>query len=96
MKKSKAYKIERRAQIFKALGHPTREQIMELVANQETDFQDISEIIQTYISTISKHFAILKNSRLFTSTKKGTFVYFHATLPCIAKFLHCSESMLFM
>ncbi|HNZ26832.1 MAG TPA: metalloregulator ArsR/SmtB family transcription factor [Spirochaetota bacterium] len=60
------------AEIFKALGHPTRLEIVkELVEKGETDVSKMIDRFNISQSNLSQHLAILRRTRLVKSAKKG-------------------------
>ncbi len=60
------------AEIFKALGHPTRLEIVKgLVDRDETNVSKMINRIDISQSNLSQHLAILRRTRLVKCTKKG-------------------------
>lgn len=60
------------AEIFKALGHPTRLEIVKgLVDKDETNVSGMINNFQISQSNLSQHLAILRRTRLVKCTKKG-------------------------
>lgn len=60
-----------RADYFKALGHPTRLQIVELLREGEKCVCEIIPALQMEQSNISRHLAILKKEGILSSRKEG-------------------------
>jgi len=86
---------EARAAIVKALACPARLMIVdELAECSERSVQELTAMIGTDISTVSRHLAILRNAGIVTSRKSGTTVYYRLRMKCIPVFLNCVESML--
>lgn len=86
--------LKQKADVFKALGHPTRLRIVEKLADgpccvcefvNETDFD---------FSTISAHLAVLQKVGVVTSEKKGREVHYSLTMPCVNSFAQCIETAL--
>ena len=74
MKKSKirsdaALNLDMRAQIFKALGHPTRLLIMNLIHMKPRHGEELAEILKLKPATISHHLAQLSGAGLLQSKK---------------------------
>ena len=61
--------LEARAQLFKALGHPTRLLIMNLVIMKPRHGEELAAILRLKPATISHHLAILTKAGLLSSKK---------------------------
>ena len=53
-----------KAEIFKALGHPTRLFIIHTVKDEKKSVKELTEIVGIDISTMSKHLDILKKKKI--------------------------------
>jgi len=91
--KTKA-RYEARAQIIKALAHPSRLFIVEELAKNKRCVQELAEMIGVDASTVSKHLSILKNTGLVKDEKEGTSVYYELLTPCILNFFGCVENVM--
>ncbi len=67
------------AELFKALAHPTRIKILELLRDGEKCVCEIVPLLCVGQPTASQHLAILKNSNLAKSEKKGVSVFYSVT-----------------
>jgi len=76
-----------KAEIFKALGHPIRLRIVELVADGEKTVTELVEAMGAEPSNTSRHLAVLK--RVGSDRKEGLNVYYRLELPCVAQFFTC-------
>jgi ArsR family transcriptional regulator len=86
---------EARAKIIKALAHPTRLFIVdELSKNGERCVCDLTEMIGTDMSTVSRHLAQLKEAGIVEVEKRGQMVFYRLRVTCILDFLECVESVL--
>ncbi|MFC1480387.1 ArsR/SmtB family transcription factor [Candidatus Omnitrophota bacterium] len=63
--------------IFKALADKTRQDIMELLGEEEMNVTDICSEFRTSQPTISHHLQILKNCDLVKSRKDGKNIYYY-------------------
>jgi DNA-binding transcriptional ArsR family regulator len=63
--------------IFKALADKTRQEILELLGEEEMNVSDICEEFNTSQPTISHHLHILKNSNLIDYRKDGKNIYYY-------------------
>ena len=67
---------ERIAELFKALGDPTRVQILSLLAQQERCVGDIAEAIELSQSAVSHQLRILKQMHLIKCHRDGKNVLY--------------------
>ena len=86
--------IEAKANILKALGHPTRLWMAERLADGEKCVCELAENIDADVSTISKHLSILKQAGVVIDEKRGKQVYYRLKVPCILNFMPCIEEVI--
>jgi len=88
-------KYEARAAIVKALAHPARLMIVdELTEHGQRCVCELTELVGTDLSTVSRHLSVLRNAGIVESEKRGTTVYYRLRVKCIRKFFECVESVL--
>ncbi|MBA7712656.1 hypothetical protein ES703_121639 [subsurface metagenome] len=63
---------EARAQILKALAHPSRIFIVDKLSEKPYCVCELTEMICSDPSTVSKHLSILKNVGIISDRKEGT------------------------
>lgn len=83
-----------RAEVFKALGHPTRLAIVDMLAEGERCVCEIDATIDADMSTVSRHLAVLRNVGILSSDKRGNQVFYRLECPCITSFYGCVESVI--
>jgi ArsR family transcriptional regulator, arsenate/arsenite/antimonite-responsive transcriptional repressor len=93
MDRSTKARCEARANIIKALAHPTRLYIIEQLSEGERCVCELRDGVGADISTVSKHLSILKNAGLVVDRKEGLWIYYRLRCTCITAFLECVESM---
>ena len=86
-------KYEARAKVAKALGHPSRLYILDMLRNGELSAGVLTEKVGADQSTVSKHLAILREVGLVHYRKDGTTSYYSLCCPCIEGFFSCLESV---
>ncbi len=86
--------LESRANVFKALGHPSRLAIVDALANGERCVRELNEMIEADISTVSRHLGVLRNVGILSSEKRGNQVFYRLECPCITSFYGCVESVI--
>ena len=87
-------KLERRANILKALAHPSRLMMVDELANGERCVCELQELVGADISTVSKHLTVLKKAGLVESEKRGLQVFYTLLSPCVMNFFTCVESVI--
>jgi ArsR family transcriptional regulator len=65
---------EFKAQFFKALAHPLRIRILELLRGGERSVQEIQAALDLDQSTVSQHLAVLRARNVVVSRKEGSTV----------------------
>jgi len=87
--------LNMKAEILKALGHPTRLAVVEMLGTEgERCVCEIAEMVEGGDrTTLSKHLAVLKASGVVTDRKEGLKVYYRLNCPCVGQFLSCIEQM---
>jgi ArsR family transcriptional regulator len=85
---------KKRADVFKALGHPARLFIVELLGEKEYCVNEMTELIGTDISTVSRHLLVLKNAGIICCEKKGLYVYYSLRINCVNNFFKCVNEVL--
>jgi ArsR family transcriptional regulator len=87
-------RLEARAEIIKAMAHPTRLFIIEELTRNERCVNELTEKIGADVSTVSKHLSVLKTAGIVRDEKRGAQVYYSLKVPCILNFFGCVESVL--
>jgi DNA-binding transcriptional ArsR family regulator len=86
-----AARIQARADILKALAHPTRVFIVEELGRGERCVCELRDMIGADMSTVSKHLSLLRAVGLVTDEKRGTQVFYRLECPCILNLFACVE-----
>jgi ArsR family transcriptional regulator len=80
---------KKEAEVFKALGHPTRLWIVKQLADGEHCVCEFVEAVNADFSTISKHLSVLKRAGVIADDKRGKSVYYRLVCPCILDMVDC-------
>ncbi len=83
--------VKEKAQVFKALSHVTRLQIVQRLAKGEACVCDLLEMFDIDMSTLSRHLSVLRNAGLVFDEKRGKNVFYDLTCPCILDLFDCME-----
>ena len=63
-----------KADFFKALGHPTRVRLLEILRHGQRSVQELQQALQLDQSVVSQHLAILRGKNVVEARKEGTTV----------------------
>ena len=81
------------AEVFKALGHPTRLWIVKQLADgQEHCVCEFVDAIGIQFATISQHLTILRQAGIVESDKRGQSVFYRLRCPCILDVVTCIQN----
>ena len=86
--------LNARANVLKAMAHPTRLFIIEELVKDERCVCDLTDQIGADVSTVSKHLSVLKQAGIVVDDKRGNQVFYKLRVPCILNFFGCVESVL--
>jgi ArsR family transcriptional regulator len=87
-------RYEARAKIAKAMAHPSRLLMLDLLQKREMCVGELTEEVGADQSTVSKHLAILKDVGLIDVRKEGALSYYRVTCCCLDGFFSCFEAVL--
>ena len=87
-------RYEARAKVAKAMAHPSRLLMLDLLQKQEMCVGDLTDEVGADQSTVSKHLAVLKDVGLIDVRKEGALSYYRVTCGCLSGFFSCLESVL--
>jgi ArsR family transcriptional regulator len=95
MQEAARLKADARSEILKAMAHPTRIFIVDLLDRDGPHCVcELAEEIGVDMSTVSRHLSMLKNAGILQDEKKGTSVYYSLACNCISEFMKGLEKIL--
>ena len=65
-----------KAEFFKALAHPIRIRILELLRSRDRSVQELQALLELDQSTVSQQLAVLRGKNVVTARKEGTTVHY--------------------
>jgi len=77
------------AEMFKALGHPSRLLVVDELSKRKLCVGDLAELAGCDISTMSAHLAALKYSGVISMEKEGRKAFYKLCCPCLAEIFTC-------
>jgi ArsR family transcriptional regulator len=85
---------ELKAELFKALGHPARIQVLEVLCTGEYSVGEIQPQVGIELSYLSQQLGVLRKAGLVTTRKEGTSVFYSLRDPLIADLLAVARELL--
>jgi ArsR family transcriptional regulator len=85
---------EAKAELFKALGHPARIRILELLSGGAMTVSSLLAATEIEPSSLSQHLAIIKRIGLVESVRSGNGVTYRLTDSCVVEFLTTARAVL--
>jgi ArsR family transcriptional regulator len=83
-----------KADLFRALGHPARIRILELLVDGEQPVSSLLTEMGLEPSTLSQHLAVVKRIGLVDSSRKGNAVTYRLADQSVEQFLTAARSVL--
>ena len=87
-------RYEARARIVKAMAHPARLLMVDELSHGERCVCELTDLVGSDISTVSKHLSVLKNAGIVQDEKRGSQVFYSLKVPCIMNFFNCVEAVI--
>jgi DNA-binding transcriptional ArsR family regulator len=80
--------------LLKALAHPARLYIVDCLDQRSLCVEELTELIGSDMSTISKHLRVLKEAGVVRDARAGRRIYYSLAVPCVLSFFGCLEETL--
>jgi DNA-binding transcriptional ArsR family regulator len=87
-------RFDARAKIMKALAHPTRLYIVDVLSHGERCVRDLTKMVGDDMSTVSRHLSVLRSVGIVRDDKRGSEVYYSLRMGCVLGFFGCIEAVL--
>ena len=85
---------EVKAELFKALGHPARIRILEVLSEGEHTVSELQPLVGIESSHLSQQLGILRRAGLVANQRDGTSVIYRLTDPLLAQLLAVAKRLL--
>ena len=82
---------EARAEVFRAMAHPTRLRILECLTGGEKCVCELQHVVGSSFPTVSRHLAQMKAAGLLGRRREGTNIYYRLLVPCITNTFVCID-----
>ena len=85
---------EARTRILRALAHPSRLFILDVLSHGQRNVSELTELVGADPSTVSRHLSVLKGVGLVRDEKHGANVFYEIQTPCVLNFFGCVEAVI--
>jgi DNA-binding transcriptional ArsR family regulator len=85
---------EVKAELFRALGHPARIRVLELLADGERSVGEIAPVVGLESSHLSQQLAVLRHAGLVTTRKQGSTVIYRIRDRALVSLLATAKKLL--
>ena len=84
-----------KAEIFQALGHPTRIAILENLRNGEASVSQLCEKVGIEQANASQHLAVLRSKHIVETRKEGNQIFYRLRTPLVGDMLDAMRQYFF-
>ncbi|WP_068621254.1 ArsR/SmtB family transcription factor [Paenibacillus tuaregi] len=85
--------LQFKSEFFKALAHPLRIRILEILSESDKTVNEIQAILGSEGSAVSQQLAVLRNKNVVVGTKYGTSVIYSLRDPLIKDLLKVAKQI---
>ena len=86
--------FRQQARLLRVLAHESRLMIVSRLSRGDCSVGELTEMVASDISTVSKHLALLRAHGIVTDRREGNMVYYQLLTPCVCNFLGCASQVL--
>jgi ArsR family transcriptional regulator len=82
------------ARVLKALANESRLMIIDRLSRGECSAGDLTRLVGSDQTTVSKHLAVLRAHGIVEDRREGSVVYYHLLTPCVTNFFSCAMQVI--
>ena len=82
------------ARVLKALANESRLKIVDRLSRGECSVGELTKLVGSDRSTVSKHLAVLRSHGIVDDRRAGNVVYYTLLTPCVMSFFSCATQVL--
>src|SRR5512140_3232812 len=86
--------FRKQARVLKALANESRLMIVDRLSSGECSVGELTELVGSDQSTVSKHLAVLRAHGVVRDRREGNVVYYKLMTPCVMNFFACATQVL--
>ena len=92
MKPRETYRQQ--ARVLKVLANDSRLMIIDRLEKGECTVSELTELVGSDQSTVSKHLGLLRAHGIVDDRREGNNVYYRLLIPCVLDFCACASRVL--
>ena len=85
---------ELRAEVLKAMAHPTRLIIVDALGEGEKCVCELQELVGSAMPTVSRHLEKMKSAGIVAGRRDGNRIYYRLLVPCLTNVFPCIDEAL--
>lgn len=82
------------ARVLKALANESRLKIIDRLSRGECSVGELTDLVGSDRSTVSKHLAVLRSHGIVDDRREGNVVYYTLIVPCVMNFFSCATQVI--
>jgi DNA-binding transcriptional ArsR family regulator len=86
--------FRQQARVLKALANESRLKIIDRLSRGECSVGELTDLVGSDRSTVSKHLALLRAHGIVLDRREGNVVYYTLLTPCVVNFFSCATQVL--
>ena len=86
--------FKKQARVLKALANESRLRIVDRLSKGECSVGELTDLVGSDRSTVSKHLAVLRAHGIVNDRRDGNDVYYTLLTPCVMSFFSCAAQVL--
>jgi DNA-binding transcriptional ArsR family regulator len=86
--------FKQQAKVLKALANESRLMIVDRLSRGECSVGELTEMIGSDQSTVSKHLAVLRSHGIVEDRREGNVVFYTLLTPCVLNFFSCATQVI--
>ena len=86
--------FKQQARVLKALANESRLIIIDRLNRGESSVGELTELVGSDVSTVSKHLALLRANGIVEDRRQGTTVFYTLLTPCVCNFFACATQVI--
>jgi DNA-binding transcriptional ArsR family regulator len=83
-----------KADMFRALAHPTRIRVLEVLVDGEQSVGALADMLNLDLPPLSQQLAVLRNAHIVTTRREGSMVFYRVTDPRMSQLLVTAKQLL--
>jgi DNA-binding transcriptional ArsR family regulator len=86
--------FRQQARVLRVLANESRLMIVDRLNRGECSVGELTDMVGSDVSTVSKHLALLRANGIVEDRRAGNMVYYRLLTPCVCNFFTCATQVL--